>query len=63
MKHDDVREEWLDSKRAREELRLSSCDLSHIRGAGKLRYQKKGNAYLYLKKDIDNVKKAGGHRG
>lgn len=57
MKSDDVKKEWVDSKRARKELRVSSCDLSHIREAMKLRYQKKGNAYLYLKEDIENLKR------
>ncbi|TKB79635.1 MAG: hypothetical protein E8D45_03740 [Nitrospira sp.] len=49
---------WLDSKEARKELKVSACDLSHIREAGKLRYRKDGNAYGYLKEDVQNLKKA-----
>lgn len=52
-----MKKEWLDSKQARKKLKVSSCDLSHIREARKLRYQKKGNAYLYLKEDIENLKR------
>lgn len=50
--------DWLDSKEARKELKASACDLSHIREAGKVRYRKDGNAYRYLKKDVQNHKKA-----
>jgi hypothetical protein len=49
---------WLNSKQARKELKVSACDLSHIREAGKLRYRKDGNAYGYLKEDVQNLKKA-----
>jgi hypothetical protein len=50
--------DWLDSKEARKALKVSACDLSHIREAGKLRYRKDGNAYGYLKEDVQNLKKA-----
>jgi hypothetical protein len=42
--------DWLDSKEARKELKVSACDLSHIRESGKLRSRKDGNAYRYLKR-------------
>lgn len=49
--------DWLNSKEARKELKVSGCDLSHIRESGKLRYRKDGNAYRYLKKDVRSLKK------
>jgi hypothetical protein len=39
---------WLKSIEIMKRLRLSTCELSHLREAGKLTYRKKGNAYLYL---------------
>jgi len=40
-------ERWVRSADARKELRLSTCDLSHLREAGKIESKKIGNAYLY----------------
>jgi hypothetical protein len=37
----------LSSEEARKLLKVSSCDLMHLRTAGKLAYTKKGNAFLY----------------
>jgi hypothetical protein len=50
--------DWLDSKEARKELKVSACDLSHMREAGKLRFRKDRNAYRYLKKDVRDLNKA-----
>lgn len=44
--------EFLGSKEARKELKISDCDLAHIRQEGKLRFVKKGNAFMYLKEDV-----------
>ena len=50
----------LTSKEVMKELRISSCDLMHLREEGKLRAVKKGNAYLYsegdVKKELSNKK-------
>lgn len=40
---------YLSSKEARKKLKVSSCELMHLREAGKLKFIKKGNAYLYEK--------------
>ena len=58
MEKESKPDDWLNSKEARKELEVSACDLSHIRGVGRLRYRKDGNAYRYLKKDVRNLKKA-----
>jgi len=41
--------EYLSSKEIRKYLKISACDLMHLREAGKLKFVKKGNAYLYEK--------------
>jgi hypothetical protein len=41
-------ENYLSSKEMMEELKVSSCDLMHLRTEGKLKFIKKGNSYLYL---------------
>ena len=41
---------YLSSKEAMKVVKVSSCDLMHMREAGKLKYIKKGNAYYYEKK-------------
>lgn len=40
---------YLTSKEIKKELKISACDLMHLREAGKLKFIKKGNAYLYKK--------------
>jgi hypothetical protein len=40
-------ENWLTSKEAKKVLKVSSCELMHLRVAGKLPYKKQGNAYFY----------------
>lgn len=44
--------DWLDSKDARKAMRISTCDLAHMREAGALRFCKRGNAYLYAREDV-----------
>mgnify|MGYP003664495588 CR=1 FL=1 len=38
---------YLTSKEIRKELKISACELMHMRESGKLKFVKKGNAYLY----------------
>lgn len=40
---------YLSSKETMKELKVSSCDLMHLRVSGKLKFIKKGNAYFYEK--------------
>ena len=44
----------LSSKEVKEELKIKSCDLMHLREQGILKADKKGNAFLY---DAEDVKK------
>lgn len=45
--------EWLSSGDARKRLRVSSCELMHLREAGRLRFKKQGNAFLYAAEDVN----------
>jgi hypothetical protein len=53
-----TRPEWIDSQVARKLLRLSDCELMHLRESGKLRFQKQGNAFLYSSHDVERRRKA-----
>lgn len=44
---DNKSDKYLSSKEMMKELKVSSCELMHLRTHGKLQYIKKGNAYLY----------------
>lgn len=50
-KQDEDDKIWLNSKEARKAMKIQSCDLMHLRVAGKLTFKKKGNAYFYLKEE------------
>lgn len=39
---------WLISAEARKRLKLSTCDLAHLRNSGNLKFMKQGNAFYYL---------------
>jgi len=49
-------EQYLASKEAKTVLKVQDCDLAHIRNAGKLQFTKKGNAFMYSKKSIEEFK-------
>lgn len=44
--------DWLSSEETRKELRISNCDLMHLREAGNLRFKKQGNAFFYAQEDV-----------
>lgn len=46
----------LKSKEVQKELKIQACDLMHLRVGGKIRYEKKGNAFLYSKEDVEKLK-------
>ncbi|WP_408033115.1 hypothetical protein [Tenacibaculum xiamenense] len=41
---------FLNSKETRKKLKISSCQLMHLRTEGKIEFIKKGNAYFYKSK-------------
>lgn len=49
-------EKILTTKEAKAALKVQDCDLANIRNAGKLKYTKKGNSYLYHIDSIEQFK-------
>ena len=49
-------EKYLSSKEAKAFLKVQDCDLAHIRNAGKLKFEKKGNAFMYSKESLEEFK-------
>jgi hypothetical protein len=48
-------EEWLTSKETKTSLKISSCDLMHLRESGQLRFRKIRSAFFYAKADVDRI--------
>ena len=53
---DEKNKKVLKSKEVQKELKIQACDLMHLRVVGKIRYEKKGNAFLYSKEDVEKLK-------
>lgn len=51
---------WLTSDQVRKRLRISTCDLAHLRQARRLRFRKEGNAYLYSPDDCEKISQVSG---
>jgi hypothetical protein len=49
--------EYYTSKEVKTYLKIQGCDLAHTRQAGKLKYKKSGNPYLYCKDSVLQLKK------
>lgn len=45
----------LKSKEVQKTLKVQACEIMHLREDGKLRYEKKGNAYLYFEEDVEKL--------
>lgn len=45
----------LKSKEVQKALKVQACDIMHLREEGKLRFEKKGNAYLYFNEDVEKL--------
>jgi hypothetical protein len=49
--------EWLKSKEVMKALKIRACDVMHLREAGKLKFTKQGNAFLYSAESVTkNIK-------
>ena len=53
MKKDNPK--FLKSKEVQKKLKVRACDIMHLREAGKIRFEKKGNAYLYFEEDVERL--------
>ena len=49
--------EWLKSKEGIKTLKIRACDVMHLREAGKLKFTKQGNAFLYSAESVLKQKK------
>jgi hypothetical protein len=49
--------EWLKSKEVMKTLKIRACDVMHLREAGKLKFTKQGNAFLYSTESVLKNKK------
>ena len=47
---------WLRSKEVKKELKISDCDLAHLRQNGFLGFTKQGNTFLYNSNDVIKIK-------
>jgi hypothetical protein len=43
-----IQKKWLSSAETQKKLKINGCELMHRREAGKLMFEKRGNAYFYL---------------
>lgn len=50
---------WMTSAEVRKILKVSTCDLAHLREEGRIRAEKRGNAYYYAASDVDALRKSG----
>lgn len=48
--------DWLTGAKVRKSLRISTCDLAHLREEGRIRAEKRGNAYFYAAKDVESLR-------
>ncbi|MBB3205230.1 hypothetical protein FHS27_001030 [Rhodopirellula rubra] len=44
--------EWVRGDEVRRRLKLTTCELAHLRESGALPFQKNGNAFLYHLNDV-----------
>jgi len=51
-----TRSEWLKSKDVMKTLKIRACDVMHLREAGKLKFTKEGNSFLYSKESVITIK-------
>lgn len=49
--------EWIKSKEVMKALKIRACDVMHLREAGKLKFTKQGNAFLYSLESVLKQKK------
>lgn len=49
--------EWLKSKEVMRTLKIRACDVMNLREAGKIKFTKQGNAFLYSVESVLKNKK------
>jgi hypothetical protein len=56
MKKETPSSEWLKSKEVMKTLKIRACDVMHLREAGKHKFSKQGNAFLYNAESVIRLK-------
>ncbi len=56
MRNEEKSNTWLTSKETQKLLKVSGCELMHLRVSGKLQFKKQGNAYYYQVKQSNYQK-------
>ena len=47
-----LEKDYISTKEVKSLLKVQDCDVMHLREAGKMKFIKKGNAFLYLLSDV-----------
>lgn len=53
----EINEKYMPTKEVKLALKIQDCDVMHFRESGKIQYRKKGNAFWYLRSDVDKLAK------
>lgn len=48
---------YISTKEVKTILQVRGCDVMHFRESGKLQFTKKGNAFWYLRSDVEKLEK------
>ena len=51
-----IHDNYLNTSQTKKELKMGDCEVMHLRTSGILKFEKKGNAFLYSKSSIEDYK-------
>ncbi len=46
---------YMPTKEAKKLLKVSGCQIMHLRDSGKIQFKRKGNGYWYLREDVQKI--------
>lgn len=52
-----LEKEYMPTKEVKATLKISGCDVMHLRESGQIEFVKQGNAFLYLRADVERLEK------
>jgi hypothetical protein len=53
----EIKEDYMPTKEVKSKLKVQACDVMHLREAGQMQFTKKGNAFWYLRSDVEKLVK------
>jgi len=56
VRMNELEKNHMPTKEVKSTLKVQDCDVMHLRESGKIKYTKKGNAYWYLRSDVESIK-------